>query len=695
MKLHQISIVLVSSIFLFGFSLIANAEVQTTYANNGNLVMQDIPAIPQSIKDDLNRFQNVRSAPFRDWTKDGKGIYITTRFADVSQLHKVAKVGGARQQLTFFDEPVASISRQPRGDLISFNMDAGGSENAQVFLLDPQSGKSKMISDGESRNGGASWRPDGAAVVYQSTRRNGASNDLWLTEGINDIDSKLKSRMILESPDGSWWGPGDWSESGKYLLVQQYISVTDSRIHLLNIENGELKLLKGSVDSPSVNYVVAFDKNAEGYYFLTDINDEFAKLAYQRFDQKEHVTITHNIPWDVDNIAISEDRNRIAFTVNAGGTSDLYLMNAVIEKFDKPEDNKRLRFRRLADGTREVYRVSAVNAEFVKVTGLPFGVVGSIGFSPDGMRLALSINTAKSPSDTYVLQLVGDKLQYGSLTRWTFSEVGGLNTNNFVEPELIHYPTFDKSAGKQRLIPAFVYKPSNMNKPAPVIISIHGGPESQYRPNFSSTYQLWIDKLGAAVIAPNVRGSAGYGGEYVSLDNGFKREDSVKDIGALLDWIATQPDLDKNRVIVFGGSYGGYMVLASAVHYSERLVGAVDIVGISNFVTFLQNTKDYRRDLRRPEYGDERNPEMFEFLQKISPNNNVEKIKIPMLVVQGQNDPRVPVTEAEQIVKALREQDTEVWYMNALNEGHGYRKKENRDIYQQAVVMFIKKQFNK
>ena len=200
---------------------------------------------------------------------------------------------------------------------------------------------------------------------------------------------------------------------------------------------------------------------------------------------------------------------------------------------------------------------------------------------------------------------------------------------------------------------------------------------------------MWVNKLGAAVIRPNVRGSSSYGKHYMSLDNGFKREDSVKDIGALLDWIATQPDLDENRVAVFGGSYGGYMVLASAVHYSDRLKAAVDVVGISNFVTFLENTQDYRRDLRRAEYGDEREPAMRAHLQSISPLHHVDKITIPMFVVQGQNDPRVPVTEATQVVAALRDQGQAVWYMNAMNEGHGYRKKENRDVYQQATMMFL------
>jgi dipeptidyl aminopeptidase/acylaminoacyl peptidase len=266
--------------------------------------------------------------------------------------------------------------------------------------------------------------------------------------------------------------------------------------------------------------------------------------------------------------------------------------------------------------------------------------------------------------------------------------VGGLDTERFVVPELFRYPTFDSVGEQPRRVPAFIYRPPGEG-PHPVVIHIHGGPEGQYRPGFSSTFQMWIAELGAAVIAPNVRGSLGYGYEYLSLDNGYKREDAVKDIGALLDWIAEQPYLDQDRVAVYGGSYGGYMVLASSVHYSDRLSAAVDVVGISNFVTFLENTQDYRRDLRRAEYGDERDPEMRAFLQRISPLTKVDRISIPLLVVQGENDPRVPASEAVQIVKALRERAVPVWYMNALNEGHGYARKENRDVYQQAAVMFL------
>lgn len=636
------------------FNVAIASELEERILNNGNLVLRNIPEISPQLVDDLNRYQNVRSAPFRAWSRDGDSVYIATRFDDVSQLHKVSKPGGSRQQLTFFSEPIGAVARQPEGDLISFTMDAGGTENAQVFLLDPSTGESQMVSDGESRNGGVNWNRDGTAFIYRSTRRNGSANDLWMSS----IDEPDKAKLIFESPDGSWWGVADWNIDGTKVLLQQYVSVTDSRIYLLDLDSGNADLLIGSESMPSVNYVVAYDADQAGFYFTTDQTGDFEQLAYFNFEDNSTEIVIKDINWNIENVAVSEDRKRMAFSVNQGGVSKVYL-------FD-PQSSR-----------------------YQSVSDLPVGVASGLAFSPDNKGLALTLNTAKTPSDTYVLELSRNRLQHRSLERWTYSEVGGLDTANFIEPSLIEYPSFDKVDGQQRMIPAFLYKPNKLDQPAPVIISIHGGPESQYRPGFSSTVQLWINKMGAAVIAPNVRGSSGYGTSYLKLDNGFKREDSVRDIGALLDWIADQPELDENRVIVFGGSYGGYMVLASAVHYSDRLIGAVDIVGISNFVTFLKNTKDYRRDLRRVEYGDERDPEMYEHLQKISPNNHVEKIKIPMFVVQGNNDPRVPVSEAEQIVEAMTAQGNDVWYMNALNEGHGYRKKENRDVYQQVVVMFM------
>ena len=628
-------------------STVSGQETRTE--NNGNLILEDVPAIPGSIKEDLSKYQNVRSAAFRGFNNQDEGLFISTRFGNVSQLHLVKSAGAARNQITYFQEPIGSVTMHPTKSSIAFTMDKGGTENAQIYLLNPESSSTQMLTDGISRNGGPLWSNAGNHIAFQSTKRNGSSNDVWMMP----VDNPQKSELILESPDGTWWGAADWSEDDSKVLIQNYISIANSKAYIVDLITKEKSLILGEKDSSSVNSALAFDENDKGIFFITNQYGEFNQLAYYEIDTSEVTVISKEISWDVDGFSISDDSKKAAFVVNENGYSSLYLLN--------PK-----------------------SFAFKKVTSLPIGLIGGMQFNKDNKSLGLTLNTYQSPSDTYVLDLQYNALRYGKLTRWTFSEVGGLDTSKFAKPELIQYESFDG-----RKIPAFIYAKKN-DSPQPVIISIHGGPEGQARPSFSSTYQLWMANLGAAVITPNVRGSDGYGKEYLSLDNGFKREDSVKDIGALLDWIETQPNLDSNRVEVDGGSYGGYMVLASAVHYSNRLKAAVDIVGISNFVTFLKNTKDYRRDLRRVEYGDERNPDMEAFLQNISPNNNVGQIQVPMFVVQGENDPRVPVTEAEQVVKSLRDNGKKVWYMNALNEGHGYRKKENRDIYQQAVILFLK-----
>ena len=647
---------LIVTVFSFALVLPAMADVERRVANNGNLVMEDVPDIPLEIADSLNRYQNVRYASFQSWSGDGQSLFINTRFGDVGNLHRVDIPGGARHQITFYNEPIGAVSRQPGGSMLTFTRDTGGSEFSQVFLLDPDGGDARMLTDGESRNGAVVWDRGGRRFAYQSTARNGASNDIWLI----DPEAPEDKRIVLESPDGTWWGPAEFSKSGSKILVGNYVSVTDSRVNLLDLDTGDVTLLAGGATEPSVNRPLAFDDENDGFWLVTDRGGEFNVLAWQSLESgAEPEYVTASIPWNVEGAAISDDRKRAAFIVNEGGRSALYLLDPATRKY-RP------------------------------VKSIPVGVIRNLEFSPNARRLAMTIDTANSPSDTFVLNLGRGVLDDGKLARWTFSEVGGLDTTTFQEPELIEFPTFDQVDRGQRQIPAWLYKPAGTG-PFPVVISIHGGPEGQARPYFSSTYQLWLEKLGVAVLVPNVRGSAGYGKTYVSLDNGFKREDSVKDIGALLDWIETQPALDQDRVAVFGGSYGGYMVLSSAVHFSSRLKAAVDIVGISSFVTFLENTQDYRRDLRRVEYGDERDPEMRAHLEKISPVNNVEKIKVPLFVVQGANDPRVPVTESIQMVAALREQGEAVWYMNALNEGHGYRKKENRDIYQQATVLFLKK----
>jgi dipeptidyl aminopeptidase/acylaminoacyl peptidase len=618
--------------------------------NNGKLVLEDIPEIPQSIRQELYRWQDIRGAIFRSWSVDGKGIYVSTGFGSVDSLHKIVMPGGARRQLTFYREPIREISRRPGAEQLIFSRDANGSEFAQIYMFDGESGEASLLTDGESRNGAMVWDRRGSRIAYTSTLRDGIANDIW----VMDPDQPDKAEIAIEVDDGFLWEPAEFSREGGRLLVQNYVSVTDSRAIMVNLDDGTRTLLAGGGETPSLNQPVAFDDDGEGFWLITDQGGEFNQLAWQSLvPGASPEIVTSSIPWNISDVVISDDRQRMAFVANENGNSRVYLMDPA---------------------TRE-YRM---------VDKLPTGIAYGLRFSPDDKRLGLTLNSANAPSDAYVLKLGRGPLKFGRLVRWTESEVGGLVVQEFVVPDLVHYPTFDG-----REVPAWIHKPRGAG-PHPVVIRIHGGPESQARPIFSSTFQFWVANLGAAVIQPNVRGSTGYGKTYVGLDNGVQREDAVRDIGSLLDWIETQPDLDASRIALYGGSYGGYMVLASAVHYSDRLCAVIDNVGISNFVSFLENTQDYRRDRRRQEYGDERDPEMRAHLERISPLNNVSRITVPMFIIQGQNDPRVPVTEATQMVEALRERGQSVWFMNALNEGHGYRKRENRDILQQVMTIFLR-----
>lgn len=630
-------------------SITAMAQTDVRMLNDGNLVLDGIPEIPDWINRDLRQYQNVRFASFQAWTNNGEGLIVRSRFGDLAQLHRVDIPGGARSQITFFDEPPGSVSKSPGSNQLAFTMDTGGSEFSQIFLLQPTTGQLRMLTDGESRNRSVVWDDKGEMIAYTSTERDGRSNDVWIME----VDEPESREIAHQSSDGSLWVASDFSDDNNQLLLTQFVSAVQSATFIKDRTSGELIQLAGGPDQPGVNIPVGFDANDQGVFLITDRGGEFSQLAWMPVDAPDELKmITASIEWSIEDVVLSDDGKKAAFVANAGGLSELYLLDTRTHRYQRVES-------------------------------IPTGVIGRMRFRPDGRALALTINTPKTPSDTFVLALGKSATAAGALKRWTFSEVGGLDTATFIEPTLINYPSFDG-----REIPAWYYRPEGEG-PFPVVVSIHGGPEGQARPTFSSTYQMWLAKLGVAVLVPNVRGSSGYGRSYLQLDNGMQREDSVKDIGALLDWVDKQPALDQSRVAVFGGSYGGYMVLASAVHYSDRLKAGVNIVGISNFVTFLTNTQDYRRDLRRVEYGDERIPEMRRHLEAISPLNNTEKIRIPMMVVQGQNDPRVPVTEAEQIVKALRQQDLPVWYMNALNEGHGYARKENRDTYQQAAIFFL------
>jgi dipeptidyl aminopeptidase/acylaminoacyl peptidase len=631
----------------FTFRDASASDEQPGVRQIGELVLDGIPEIPDRIIERTNQYQNVRSAAFQDWAPQG-GLLLATRFGETTQLHHVAAKGAARRQLTFFHEPVSGGSFGKSKEWFLFNRDAGGDEASQIFRFDLTSGKATLLSDGERQNGLPLWSNARDRVAWRSTARNGKDHDIW----VMDPQHPEKRRIAFETE--GYWYPTDWSPDDKRLVVANYVSITESYFWVVDVETGEKQPIGNhkKVKGETISYGSAvFDHTGEGVFFTSDERTEHRTLRYLKLGSKKYEEITTDIPWGVKGLRMSPNRGRLGFLVNDDGRDQLYVMNTA-------------------------------NREYSMIP-LKLGIIAGYDFDPEGQRIAFTFESPAGPDDVYVVDL-----NTGDIDQWTHSEVGGLDTSKFRMSEIIHFPTFDKGEdGNPRMIPAFLYKPAGKG-PFPVIVRIHGGPESQARAWFSYTSQYELGELGCAVIYPNVRGSAGYGKTYLKLDNGFKREDSVKDIGALLDWIATQPDLDETKVGVTGGSYGGYMVLATLTNYPDRVRAGIEAVGISNFVTFLTNTADYRRDLRRAEYGDERDKKMYTHLQEISPTNNVAKIDVPLFVVQGANDPRVPASEAAQIVEAVRSNGKHAWYMLALDEGHGFRKKRNNEQRAYASSLF-------
>ena len=606
---------------------------------------EEVPQVPSEILERLSQYQNVRSASFLGWAPNGNGMLIGTRFGNSVQLHRVYFPEGRREQISFFDEPVSGRFI-PGGDdrEVLVSMSAGGNENYQVHLLDLNQFRTQLLTDGTSRNQLGPVFDDGSKMVIASNRRNGRDTDLYLA----DTRRPHSARMLYET-DGQFWVPIDWSPDGNSVLMLRYVSINESYAAILDTHNGRKTDVQLPGDGKIGIGALAYSADGESIYISSDVNGEFRQLGRVSVATGKFAMLTPDLEWDVDEIAVDRQRGQVAYVVNEDGASSLYVLEG--------DTSKQL--------------------------AIPLGIVSSLEFSPDGEHLGFTFLQPNKPGEAYSLQLTD-----GSLLRWTYSEVGGLSEDEFVSPEQIKFPSFD-----ERDIPAYYYRPrlAAANGRHPVLVLIHGGPESQYRPFFSSAIQYFVNELGLAVLAPNVRGSDGYGKSYLKLDNGPRREDSVKDIGALLDWIAGQEELDESRVAVIGGSYGGYMVLASLVHYADRLKAGIDIVGIANFITFLENTADYRRDLRRAEYGDERQPEMRAVFERINPTTNADKIQSALLVAHGVNDPRVPFSEADQIAKAARANGRSVWTVYAENEGHGFRKKDNADYLRAVQVMFLKR----
>ena len=605
------------------------------------MLTDGVPPIALSLVEDTRPYLEFRTASFAGWNPADKSMLIATRFANVSQLHRVAAPGAARRQISFEEEPISRGTWSPDGSMLLVEKDAGGNEVLQIYALDK--GRLTLLTDGKSRHALGPWSDDGKLVAYGTNKRTGVYNDIY----VMDARNPKAARMLLATESGGW-AAIDFAPNSRDLLVFNYISVTDSQLHIVDVETNAIRQI--TRDATQVAYGNLQFAPDGRLWVSSDKDSDVQRLGVLDTASGLFTPVIDGGRWDVSSFDISKDGKTIAYVVNEAGFSKLHL-------YDIGSGASRL------------------------VTGLPAGEIGTgMQFAPWG-TLGFTVYSNQSPGDAYSLDPATMKV-----TRWTESETGGLDPAQNVVPELVEIESFDGEP-----ISGLLYRPDARRHPGkrPLIMSIHGGPEGQASAGFLGRNNYLINELGIALFYPNVRGSTGFGKRFVSLDNGpFRREDSVKDIGAYLDRLGKYPTLDARRFGVTGGSYGGYMCYASAIRYARRFNAATCIVAISNFVTFLENTEEYRRDLRRVEYGDERIPELRAKLTEISPLTQVDKLKMPLLVVTGANDPRVPASEADQIIKAVRAHGGTAWHLLAQNEGHGFRRKENGDYLFWTTLAF-------
>ncbi|MDQ6801304.1 MAG: prolyl oligopeptidase family serine peptidase [Acidobacteriota bacterium] len=620
--------------------LSATALAQTP----SNLVIENIPTFPDALAEKVQPYLEARTAAFQGWNPARAEMLISTRFGNTPQLHVVKMPGGARQQLTFFSDRVLGGGFRPNDpNTILFVRDTGGGEFFQFYRFDVGTGEITLVTDGKSRNTASVFSRDGRWLAFASTRRTAKDTDLYVADPMQPRNT----RMVLQV-EGGGWAPSDFSPDNKQILVTNEISANQSELYLLDLDAGTKRQLtpKGA---PIAFGNGRFSRDGNDIYFLSDEGSEFSQLVRMHLADGAKTTLSHE-KWDVDEFDISKDGKRIAYVTNENGIGVLHVADAA-------------------------------TGAAVSIPKMPIGILGGVKWHPNNHLIGMTITSAKAPSDAYSLDV-----DSGAISRWTTSETGGLNASRNVDPQLVSMKSFDGT-----MISAFVYRPDAARFPGkrPALMVIHGGPEGQSRPGFLGRSNYWINELGIALVYPNVRGSSGYGKTYLAMDNGYKREDTVKDIGTVINWIKSDPMLDGDRIGVYGGSYGGYMTLATMTHYNDQMRAAIDIVGIASFITFFQNTSAYRADLRRVEYGDERDPKMHAFLEQISPLSSASKITRPLMVVAGFNDPRVPYTEGQQIVKAVRANNAPVWWLMAKDEGHGFAKKNNQDYLFLAMTEFL------
>lgn len=630
--------------------------------------VEGVPPLAQAVLGPIQRYSQVIGHGLADWHPTQRELLVMHRQpgSSTTQLFRLRSPGGPLEQLTDASDPVNNGRWEPKaGKYIVFARGTGGDEVFQLYRLDPDTRAVTQLTPAGQRHAFGAWLPDSGGLLYTSvpidrTAAGGTRAEVTTTVSIVDPLNPSQRRQVAELPGGGWFG-AEVSPDETRVAMTRYVSATESELWLLRLDaagSGQRqRLLPAAGEAIKASHFAAgWSPDGQSVFVVSDRAGEFRELM--RLDLAAPGAsglkrLTSHIPWDVEEGSLIKGTQTLALAANVDGRDEL----------------------RLVDASR------GGDLPLPAAARLPSASVGSPRAHPATGELAMVLSGARAPAQVWTLDP-----RTGATQAWTTPAMpAGLDLSALPDPEVVRWQSFDG-----RTISGILYlPPAKFTGKRPVYMSVHGGPEAQSKLGWKGRLNYLTQEMGIAVFEPNVRGSSGYGKTFLNLDNGKLREDSVKDMGTAIDWMATHPRLDARRVVVGGGSYGGYMAMAASTRLADRIAGAAATVGISNFVTFLQNTESYRRDLRRVEYGDERDPAMRAFLESISPLNLTDAITKPLLVAQGKNDPRVPWTESEQIVRKLQAKNREVWYLLADNEGHGFARRENADFYFATLVKFL------
>jgi len=608
-----------------------------------DLEMEGIPPIPKSLATDVGRYTRIYGLPLAGWAPDKREIWVKS----ISQLTHISSIGSPGEKPKtikhIFGLGIYDVYIQPQGHYLIYNQDKDGTEKYQMHLYDLQSGKNTLLSDSNARDTEFVWSNNGEQLAYSSTI-GGKGISLYLITPL-----KPESKRLLVKSDDNYMKAYAWSPDDKLIVYCEFMSMDASKLWVINVETGVKTLLSDQSSNEDYHSFPRFSKDGKGVYVKTNYRSEVNRIAYVNLETRRYEFLKTDEKWDVEEFQLSPDGKSMAFSVNEDGVSRLY-----------------------------IYDIAAKRKK--AIAGLPLGVISGLAWNRASIDCAFNFKSPKTPNDIYSVAAAT-----GAVERWAQSYSNGMDLDQFPTPELVRWKSFDG-----RTISGFMYRPSRQYPgKRPVIIDLHGGPSEQVRPGYLYADNYLVNALGVVKIYPNYRGSRGYGKTFVKLDNGLRREDAIKDISALLDWIRSRPDLDPERIVVQGASYGGFMALSVATRHNDRIRASIIEYGISEWISFINNPDVNARDLWRAEYGDERNPQVRDYLIRLSPLYSINQNQKPMFLIHGSKDPRVPVQQAEAILSAMKQTQIPIWHLFGKNEGHGFRKFTNWEIRTLAIILFI------